>query len=223
MKKETIVNDVKTAGVAIVATMTMSACNNVKSKPLSEKEKAVAVHRTDSVANQNAQYRLAHTMTDFCNENITKLRAKNKSIVKKASQQYVQKQIKEAQIRYILSDIIKNEQITGSFEIDDDGFYMVDDVVNNDTCVNADFIRDNYRWVNDLLLYLNDKYTDRQLLKTEFFKILNDKKLEREFTRNTDNIEHFKVTLDMASKNANSIYDKVWEKNVADIKQSRQR
>lgn len=222
MKKETIVNDIKTAGVVVTATMTMSACNNIKDKPLNESEKVVALQKTDSIARQNPCYTLSQSVIDVCNNRIMVYQQRNKNIVKRGAKQHIHQQISDSKRRSLLMNIVNNESITGGFELDDNGYYMIDDN-NADERVNAEFIRENYRWINDLLLYLNNTYTDRQLLKTEFFKVLNNKRMEKDFIANTEQIEALKTTLDTATKQGMTIYEEAWNKSVADIKKSRQR
>lgn len=223
MKKETIIKDVKTAGVVVAGMITMSACNNIKDVPLDNNEIAIVSHKTDSVVKQNHRYTLSQNVSDFCNKKIQNYRERNKYIAKRGAKQYISQHIKDSTRRSLLTEIVSHENITGGFEIGDDGRYMFIENILAEETVNTRFIREKYRWVNDLLLYLNNIYTEKQFLNSEFFKVLNNERLEKEFIANTEQIESLKTTIDMARKDGVSIYEKAWNKNVTELKQSKQR
>ena len=157
MKKENVISDIKTAGVVAAASLTLASCNP---KPLSESQLQIVEHKTDSAANANNEYRIAKTLNVLFDDRIEQYRNANMGLVKKYSMSYIKRDIKDAALRKYMIDAILNKN---SYDIE-----MADNVEYDNSADTENvsqtmqYIRNNQRWFNDLMLYLNGKYTDRQ-------------------------------------------------------------
>ena len=117
-------------------------------------------------------------------------RATNKELVKLYANKYSRKHISDRKLLSFMLNAIKFENV--NYACDDSDFVSEynEDVESVDvTDKYLTKIRKNNRWFYDLMLYLNDKYTERQLLNSEFFKTVKDKDLLKVFSKNTDIID----------------------------------
>lgn len=205
MKKETVINDIKTAGVIVSAALVLNSCDGDK-KALSEKQMQTVCHKTDSAVKTDQYYRVANNMNYLADKQVNEYRAKNKSLVKKYSSSYIKKEIKEEKLyKFMMSSLKYETMALDDSDIIIDAEDYVDHSERND---NINYIRRNERWFNDLMLYLSGKYNDRQLLNSEFFKIIKDKNLRQSFEHNTKQIEKLSAVVHDTDSVQNSIYTK---------------
>ena len=216
MKKENIISDIKTAAVVATAAMTLSGCGH---KELSESQLQMVQHKTDSAVNANNEYRIARTLTFLVDDRIEQYRNANMNMVKKYSMSYIKRDIKDATLRKYMIDAILNKN---SYDIE-----MADNIEYNDSADTENvsqtmqYIRNNQRWFNDLMLYLNGKYTDRQLLNSEFFKIIKNDELKRRFEYNTGKIEELTKNTTFLSQRQDTIRGKIYDKYVREAQRKR--
>lgn len=203
MKKETIINDIKTAGVVVGATLVLNTCGN--GRPLSEKQMQTVYHKTDSAVNANQHYRTASKVKFVVDNRISEYRAKNKSLVKKYSASYIKSAIKEEKLYKFMMTAMKYETMALDGDIIVDSEDYIDYGERNS---NINYIRRNERWFNDLMMYLSGKYNDRQLLNSEFFKVIKDKNLRHSFEHNTKQIEKLSGISHETDSVQNIIYTK---------------
>ena len=203
MKKETFINDVKTAGVVVGAALVLNACSG--DRALSEKQMQTVYHKTDSAVNANNHYRVARAMNDIAGKKINEYRAKNKSLVKKYSASYIKSAIKEEKLYKFMMTAMKYETMALDGDIIVDSEDYIDYGERNS---NINYIRRNERWFNDLMMYLSGKYNDRQLLNSEFFKVIKDKNLRHSFEHNTKQIEKLSGISHETDSVQNIIYTK---------------
>ncbi len=216
MKKENIISDIKTAGVVATASLTLASCNP---KPLSESQLQMVQHKTDSAANTNNEYRIARTLTFLVDDRIEQYRNANMNMVKKYSMSYIKRDIKDATLRKYMIDAMLNEK---SYDIEmADNIEYSDSADTENVSQTMQYIRNNQRWFNDLMLYLNGKYTDRQLLNSEFFKIIKDYELKRRFEYNTVRIEELTKNTTFLSQRQDSIRGKIYDKYVREAQRKR--
>ena len=114
----------------------------------------------------------------------------SKNLVKTYADKYVRKNIKQRDLVSFMLKAIEHENV--NLAVDESDFVSeynegVESVDTTDRYMTQ--IRQDNRWFYDLMLYLNDKYTERQLLNSEFFKTVKDKYLLKTFSKNADIIE----------------------------------
>ena len=203
MKKETFINDVKTAGAVVGAALVLNACSG--DRALSEKQMQTVYHKTDSAVNTNNHYRVARAMNDVVGKKINEYRAKNKSLVKRYSLSYIKSAIKEEKLYKFMMTALKYETMALDSDVIVDSEDYIDRGERNN---NINYIRRNERWFNDLMLYLSGKYDDKQLLNSEFFKTIKDKNLRQSFEDNIKQIEKMSVIEKDTEDVQKSIYTK---------------
>lgn len=125
---------------------------------------------------------LSDTLADY--------RRSSKNLVKTYADKYLRKNITNRDLLSFMLGAIERENV--NFEYAESDFvseYNEDVEVVDTTDGYMTKIRQDNRWFYDLMLYLNDKYTERQLLNSEFFKTVKDKYLLKTFSKNADIID----------------------------------
>lgn len=217
MKKETIVSDIKTAVVVGSAVLTMDSCQ----RPLSDTQIQNINHKTDSAVKVDANYRLADNFGSYSSQKLEICRKNNRELVKKYATRHIEKERIEAELRKFMLNSIKQETMALDIVSGDDSDEEYSDVCEKKTYIND--IRRNQRWFNDLMLYLSGKYNDRQLLNSEFFKVIKDKNLRSDFERNTQQIEYLTGVIETTSKSKERIYNKYLQEYTESEKKSKHR
>lgn len=182
---------------------------------------AVGVHKQENSNNVHPQIpSLSKSFRDVLSDTYTDYRRANKEMLKQAVDKYVRVNVRDAKLLKFMLNSVKYENVNMGFENSTD---WVDEYNEDGESYSAENeqmtkIRRDYRWFNDLMLYLNDKYSERQLLKTEFFKTMNNRKLMQDFTKNTEIIESLSCSIKQEYANAkqnieNSVQDNVKTNN----------
>ena len=211
MKKDNLVSKIKTAGVCATAVMTLGSCEQ---KNTTDNAVQDAVYRTDSVANIRPEYKNTINAIALYEAQIQIYKEANKNMLKCYAQDYIKRNIKDLRLRKFLS-LAMDEQIL----MEVSGFDMnesVCDLIDLDSCYVAKmrFFRRNQRWYDDLVKYLLDGYTERQLLNSDFFKTIKNAEMKHTFEYNTKQIERLKSVVKAASKRETLIYDDLWQQCV---------
>lgn len=217
MKKETVISDIKTAVVVAGAALTMNACQ----RPLSDAQIQNINRKTDSAIKADANYRLADDFGSYSSKKLEMHRNNNKELVKKYARRHIEKERFEAELKKFMLNSIKCETMALDTVVDCIAGEEYSDVVERKTYIND--IRRNQRWFNDLMLYLAGKYNDRQLLNSEFFKVIKDKKLRSDFERNTQQIENLSSVVETTKESKNRIYNKYLQEYTESEKNSKHR
>jgi len=182
---------------------------------------AVGVHKQENPNNVHTQIpSLSKSFRDVLSDTYTDYRRANKEMLKQAVDKYVRVNVRDAKLLKFMLNSVKYENVNMDFENSTDwvGEYNEDGESYSAENEQMTKIRRDYRWFNDLMLYLNDKYSERQLLKTEFFKTMNNRKLMQDFTKNTEIIESLSCSIKQEYANAkqnieNSVQDNVKTNN----------
>lgn len=182
---------------------------------------AVGVHKQENPNNVHTQIpSLSKSFRDVLSDTYTDYRRANKEMLKQAVDKYVRVNVRDAKLLKFMLNSVKYENVNMGFENSTDwvGEYNEDGESYSTENEQMTKIRRDYRWFNDLMLYLNDKYSERQLLKTEFFKTMNNRKLMQDFTKNTEIIESLSCSIKQEYANAkqnieNSVQDNVKTNN----------
>lgn len=199
-------------------TQTLTENNEVKTNVATV---AVGVHKQENPNNVHTQIpSLSKSFRDVLSDTYTDYRRANKEMLKQVVDKYVRVNVRDAKLLKFMLNSVKYENVNMGFENSSD---WVDEYNEDGESYSAENeqmtkIRRDYRWFNDLMLYLNDKYSERQLLKTEFFKTMNNRKLMQDFTKNTEIIESLSCSIKQEYANAkqnieNSVQDNVKTNN----------
>lgn len=199
-------------------TQTLTENNEVKTNVATV---AVGVHKQENPNNVHTQIpSLSKSFRDVLSDTYTDYRRANKEMLKQAVDKYVRVNVRDAKLLKFMLNSVKYENVNMGFENSTDwvGEYNEDGESYSAENEQMTMIRRDYRWFNDLMLYLNDKYSERQLLKTEFFKTMNNRKLMQDFTKNTEIIESLSCSIKQEYANAkqnieNSVQDNVKTNN----------
>jgi hypothetical protein len=224
MKKENIVHDLKTAAVVATGVLALNSCG--KNKTLTPEQLQTVEHKIDSAKHFHREYKMAEDLSDLCSSKIEEYHNANVGLVKKYSKEYIEKNIQKPQLRKFMLTAVINEKVVSDY-IDDSDSNIETDSVTNDTdfdCLSPmRYIRNNERWFNDLMMYLTSKYTDRQLLNSEFFKVIKDKKLRKNFEFNTNQIENLQPSLDFTIERKAAIQSELRNKYTKEVLHTKQR
>jgi len=206
-----LISGIKTAGVVATAAMTLNSCEQ---KNTTNNDVQEAMYKVDSVANIRPEYKNTINAIALYKAQIQVYKDANKNMLKCYAQDYIKRNIKDVRLRKFLS-LAMDEQIL----MEVSGFDMnesVYDFIDLDSCYVAKmrFFRRNQRWYDDLVVYLVDGYTEKQLLNSDFFKTINNPEMKQTFEYNTKQIERLKSVVDAASKRENRIYDDLWQQYV---------
>mgnify|MGYP003290030740 CR=1 FL=1 len=178
---------------------------------------AVGVHKQENSNNVHLQIpSLSKSFRDVLSDTYTDYRRANKEMLKQAVDKYVRVNVRDAKLLKFMLNSVKYENVNMGFENSTDwvGEYNEDGESYSAENEQMTKIRRDYRWFNDLMLYLNDKYSERQLLKTEFFKTMNNRKLMQDFTKNTEIIESLSCSIKQEYANAKQTFEKSVQDNI---------
>ena len=217
--KNNIVSGLKTATVVASGVLTLNSCSPNPTSGLSNQDKEIITKRTDSILNTKPDYRLSLSMMEYAGNFADTCRLKNKKIAKASAAKYIKKNIKDIMLKKFMMDSLLNN---GDTVLNVNEFIDIDDILHDDyghsTADTMAYIRRNYRWLNDLMLYLSDKYTPEQLLKSGFFKSINDLKSEKKFISTLKEIEKYDLVKQCASKRGTEIYNKTKQECIQEYK-----
>lgn len=200
MKNNKIVSEIKTAGVALVASATMFSCGN---KQLSESQMQAVHHKADSAVAVYPEYRVASNLFDLCELKIQKYRDANKQLIKAHARNYIKNNITDIALAKFMLESLGNDKLL--FALDTDS--CENEGVSVEQLITMRSVRRNQRWFNDMILYLSDKYNEKQLLNSEFFTVVNNSGLKSAFERNTQQIEMLQSNAEFAAGRKKDIYD----------------
>ena len=206
-----IKNTIKTAGVVATAALTLNSCNQKNS---AEYDFEGLQYKTDSVADTRPEYKTTSRAIDLYKTKIQYYKDANKKLLKLYASGYVTSNINDLRLRNFMLDGLENRILgeVSDLDMDDTACEIADVDVNRVNKMR--FIRRNHRWYNDLLMYLSDKYDEKQLLKSDFFNVMNSPELKKQFIQNTQQLEKLNSVSATASARQNRIYDDLWQQNV---------
>ena len=206
-----IKNTIKTAGVVATAALTLNSCNQ---KNGAEYDFEGLQYKTDSVADTRPEYKTTSRAIDLYKTKIQYYKDANKKLLKLYASGYLISNINDLRLRNFMLDGLENRILgeVSDLDMDDTACEIADVDVNRVNKMR--FIRRNHRWYNDLLRYLSDKYDEKQLLKSDFFNVMNSPELKKQFVENTKRLEKLNSVSATASVRQNRIYDDLWQQNV---------
>lgn len=117
-------------------------------------------------------------------------RISNKNLAKIYAEKYLRTHMHDTRlIRFMINAIkyengnmgVENYDFVSEYDEETDGVEYMDK--------NLQKIRKDQRWFFDLMLYLDGKYTDRQLLNSEFVKIIKKRDFVQRFSKNAEIID----------------------------------
>ena len=183
-------------------------------------EVTVGVHKQENPKSWPHIPSLSTSFRAVLSDTYNDYRRANKDMLKQAVDKYVRANIHEAKLLKFMLNSVKYENVNMGFENSSDWVSGYNEDGESYSVENEQMImiRRDHRWFNDLMLYLNDKYSERQLLKTEFFKTMNNCKLIQDFTKNTEIIERLSDNIKQEYANTkqsveNSVQDNVKTNN----------
>ena len=219
MKKiDNILHGVKTATLIAGLSLTMNSCSDADKAAEKQKETMVVSRKTDSILAQNPMYRLSCSINEISRMYLAEYKRENKDLVRVNAIRYLPKVVNDAEIRNMMLKILQQD-------FSADLYCDVAEIYENvcvDEKVKCD-IRTNYRWFNNVLLYLCGKYTEDQFLKTDFFKLINNERAYNTFKNNAESIKTFSEILKASDKQMNSLHDKAWNQSVQEYRKEKQR
>ena len=218
MKKEKIISDIKTAGIVTMASLTLSSCGPKELTP-SQLEKAS--YKTDSAVNKNSEYKITKKIIDLCSVKAEEYRDANKNMVKKYSVDYIKRNIKNMELRKFMLASVKNNGFSDFDVIDDYENDSIGGGEYSNSSKTIRYIRRNQRWFNDMMLYLSGQYNDNQLLNSDFFKVVNNPVLKKNFEHNAKRIEQLNANTMFATQPQNRIYGEIFNKQKEEIQRKR--
>ncbi len=217
MKNNKIVSGIKTAGVVTTAVFTMASCGN---KQLSESQLATVQHKTDSALTVHPEYRMATNLMYLRDEKVKNFHDANKCLLKIYSKEYIKQNIQDIRLRRFMLGVLGQEAVISDL--------FCEEVESDSVCYNGGhsvptmpYIRKNQRWFYDLMLFLSDKYTDKQLLNSEFFNVINDPRLKRKFESNIARIDSINSSVEFAVERKKIIREQTWNKYAKEVQKKR--
>jgi len=207
MKKENIISGIKKASVVATAVVTLGSCGQKRAQ---DNDAQAAIYKTDSAANVMPEYKNAMNAVDLYEAQIQTYKNANKNMLKVYAKDYIRKIIKPGQLQKLLLAGMEEQIFMEVTCLDaDESLYKSADL---DSCyvTKVRFFRRNQRWYNDLVMYLLDNYNEKQLLKSDFFKIVNNKEMKNTFEYNSKQIEDLQSVAKIASERKNTIYEDLW-------------
>ena len=214
IKTENFVHDIKTAGVIAGLSLTLNACHE---RPLTQQQIDTISCKTDSAVKKHQEYIFAENLKKLSAARIDDIREKNRKIVKRLAKAYIVNTILNPDLRHIMIQSINNETVV--FEYSE----LFESEYEFSSNINSGYIYKNERWFYDLMMYLNNNYSDRQLLNGAFFKVIKNEYAKNMFEKNTERIEFFQKSFDSVSRREDSVYNNVWNKYAQEVKKSNQR
>jgi len=117
-------------------------------------------------------------------------RISNKNLAKLYAEKYLRTHVRDARLVSFMLKAMQHENV--NMGVDDCDFvsgYHEDSDMGESVDNRLKNIRENHRWFFDLMLYLNGTYTDRQLLNSEFVKIIKKRDVLQKFDKNATVID----------------------------------
>ncbi len=216
-----MVSNLKTAGVVAGLSFTLSACNGNINQSENSNYTEIS-NKTDSILQRDPMYRLSLNVNDCSRRVIDKYRDANKSIVRKCAKKYITKNITDKLLCIFMLRTLQNS----SYEFGFDGVDWSSKYVESTDVSNLQYIsriRRDYRWFNDVMMYLAGQYNDVQFLKTDFFKLINDKNALSAFNKNLQEIQRYQQLEKSSNTELVSKYTQVWHQQVKEQAKSKQR
>lgn len=220
MNKNKIVSDLKTAGVVAATTLTL---NVYGAKQLSENQMQIIQHKTDSAAKVDNEYISVLNEVDLYNTKIKEYHDVNKRIAQMYVEQYIKQNIEDLSWRRYMLDAVKNNTLINDIDFDEDKIDNLPDDVDMCSLDTMYQICYEYRWFNDFILYMTDRYTDKQLLKSGFFKVMNDDFFKQVFEYNIKRMDALEAKKIEAEQKSNAIHKEIWNKYASEVKKTRKR
>ena len=209
MTKEKIISGIKKAGVIATAVVTLGACEQKRNT----NDAQVALYKTDSVANARPEYKNMANAVELYEEQIQTYKDANKSMLKHYAKDHIKKIIQPGQMRKLLLAGLEEQMFLEVTCLDFDESLSESADFNPSYVRQVRFFRRNQRWYNDLVMYLLGNYNEKQLLKSDFFKVIKDQEIKKAFLYNTKQIEKLESVAKIASERQNKIYEDLWCQN----------
>lgn len=214
-----IIHDIKTAGFIVGTSLTLSACNWSGKSESGQQDYFEVSRKTDSVLQKDSMFSFSLSVHDFSTREINKCHDMNIQIVKDCTEKYVRRNISDKSLYNFMLLTLQNDayvlSCTGDYE---------------DNCDNQtpdikyiSKIRRNYRWFNDVMMYLSGQYDDAQFLKTGFFKLIDDKRALKAFNDNLKSIQDCQNMAKISNSRLVSKHTQIWDKYVEEQKKLKQR
>jgi len=211
MKKEKIFSGFKNASVIAGLAFALHSCGE---KPLTETQTQVVQHKMDSALNVHPEYRTATSMLELCEWRSEEFKTANKEMVTFYSVEYIKHNIDDSDLRrFMFNAMLKNKTISWSDEPAD-----TDSLSGNNNIKMMRQVRHNQKWFNDAMLYLMDKYDEAQLLKSDFFKVINNSRFKHNFKKNAEFIQEMNKYIKFASERQVIIRNELWNKYAKEVK-----
>ena len=207
MKKEKIISEIKTAGVVAAAVVGLGACGP---KQTQIEDAQTMLYKTDSAASVNPEYKNTTNAIDLYEAKIQSYKDANKNLIKYYAKDYIKHAIKSVYLSKILLAGMEEQILMEVTSLDaDESIYESTDI-DLRYLTNVRFFRRNKRWYNDLVMYLSDKYNEKQFLNGDFFNVVKNAAVKETFEYNTRQIEHLQSVLKTATNRQETIYENLW-------------
>lgn len=227
-KTEKVVKDVvKTAVVVAGAYVTLSGCNNARNQNnhqtmLTQEQMKAVVHKVDSAKYEDNRYVNMAAFEGFYQENLQKYKNANKEIARAFVKMAIKAEVKDKKLYNFMMSSLASDEYCFEFVVGySDGDFDSDGVVSQ-----VGYIRENYRWFNDLMLYLSNVYDDEQLLNSGFFDVVKNnyaKQLKQKFASNTEDMKTIKSNMLSAKQQKYSIVKTLREQYINASEQTKKR
>ena len=186
----------------------LTACE----KELSQEEKNAIIYNVEILAQNNDAYKLSENVLDLCAHQAEIFRRANKSIVLRNAKLFIESNVSDSvSKKKMLSELSAYTNIYCTPKDRKDGFLL-----------NTSDVRKNNKWFNDLIMYLNDVYTDSQFLTSEFFYVIQDVSLREQFISNAEKIANYNHVAGIAKTQKSKVYNKIMNDCIAEYKKQRE-
>ena len=220
MTKDKLVHDIKTVGVAVGTALTMHACGNVD-RTLTPEQLQTVEHKTDSAKRFHPEYKTASALNELCESKVKEYRDANKTLVKNYTKRYLEANMKDVALLKFMKNIIEDDALMFSY-VFAEKYETLEDTENNASDT-ISYVCNNQKWFKDLVFYLTGQYDEQQLLKSDFFKVVNDKTLINKFKYNTQQIECLQPSINFAVERKAVIQSELRNKYTQEVLNSKQR
>lgn len=207
MKKENLISRIKTAGVVATAVVSLNSCEqkNIQDDSLS------IIYKADSAASVRPEYKNMANAIMLYQAQIETYKDANKNMLRYYAENYINHTVKNARVRKFLLSAMEEQLLVEASDLDIDEFLYQSADLDLSDVTQMRFYRRNQRWYNDLVMYLADKYNERQLLNGDFFKTIRNTELEKTFEYNTKQIERLKKVREIALNREMGIREDLWQ------------
>ena len=217
MKNNKIVSGIKAAGVVTTAVFTMASCGN---KHLSESQTKIVEHKTDSALAVHPEYRMASGLLAIGESKNKGYHDANRNLVKMYTREYIKNNIQDPMLRRYMLNYLEQGLTNPSIICDEIEADSINSVVETSD-LNMRCMRRDYRWFYDLMLYLSDKYTDKQLLNSQFFKVVDDPEFKTKFEYFASKIDFVNSSVEFAVERKKIIREQTWNKYAQEVQKKR--